>query len=194
VGDRLPKTLSVPPSFQPISSLIPLGFPAANYGITTTQRVPLRLKPARRERSSQVLLTTLQDLEQFASSAPSFRLSPLRFAVSGAGETLVLGEPVPSIPGKRFYVSHGIAVVSGWQLSPIDDTSLVRDLLELAPGDLALIEPELCETAASSTEVPLRVILVPAAVFVSLTRSAVRETLKGLTGSETESRGSSLSS
>ena len=90
------------------------------------------------------------------------RLAPCTFALSESGTVVVRGRPLPSIAGKRLVEQKGVAVLAGWCWEPAVDVAVVRRLLDLSQGDLALLHDD------GSFDV------VPASAFVRASRSAVR--------------------
>ena len=85
-----------------------------------------------------LLLTDAATWRQYATAAPQLRLRPLQFACDATGRVLVQGRPLPPLPGKRFVVLDGIAIVAGWSWEPAVSTTIVRRLCRLQPDDLAL--------------------------------------------------------
>jgi MoxR-vWA-beta-propeller ternary system domain bpX2 len=124
----------------------------------------LQLVPSSKFREAAVLLTTLDAWSAYAGTAPQIRLDRWSFALSDAGEVIVRGTPLPPIRGLAFVESEGIAVPAGWTWTPLVDAAVLRDLLGLEPGDLALLRPDGPWDR------------LPADVFVRATRSAVRLT------------------
>lgn len=126
-----------------------------------TQCVNPRVAPSGRERPADVLRCPLDLFARWASDAPEPRLRPLAFAASAA-EAVVVGLPLPPLPGARFYRLGSIAVPCGFDLLPEVGQVAWRDALRLADGDLALFA-----TDASWER-------VPAAGFVRASRGAAR--------------------
>jgi hypothetical protein len=134
--------------------------PAALPG-QVRERVPVRVVPSGAEREANVLLTDLQAWVEYASSAPQVRLSRCRFAASGAA-VVVIGSPLPPLPGTRFCERDGIAVQAGHAWEPALDAAVLRAALRLENGDLALLHADgSCDRIRGSE-------------FVAASRSAVR--------------------
>jgi hypothetical protein len=128
--------------------------------------VPLRLERAHEERPATLLLTTLAAWSAYATSAPAARLRPLRFAVAADGRAIVVGAPLPPIPGRRFAERDGIAVPCGFAWDPPVEPAVLREVLQLDAGDLALLdESGACEHIES-------------AHFARASRAAVRATVE----------------
>jgi hypothetical protein len=163
-GARVPKGRLPDSGWQSLSAwLKPDPQPAALAG-EVTQRVPLTLVRTSHEQSPGVLVTPLETWADYATTAPAVRLRPLRFAASADGRAVVWGDPLPPVPGRRYVEREGVAVPAGWAWSPAVEPAVVRDLLGLAAGDLALFDED------GTYE------LVAAGGFARATRSGVRAT------------------
>lgn len=76
--------------------------------------------------------------EAYAITAPRIRLDRLEFATSSEGRVVVLGTPLPTLPGTQLVESAGVLIAAGWTWSPPLDPPLVRQILGLADGERAL--------------------------------------------------------
>lgn len=128
-------------------------------------RVALRLAPGGRQAEPNVLITTWDVWGVYAESAPAIRLAPLRFAGDGT-RVLIRGTPLPPLPGQPHVETAGIAVPCGWTWEPAVETTVLRSLLGLGDGDLALLSRD------GEYE------RIPAEAFVRAERSAVRLSLR----------------
>ena len=87
----------------------------------------------------ELLLCSIDAFRRCVLHDPKHRLERLRFVVNEArAEILVRGSPLPSLPGERFVLRHGIAVPAGFAWSPPVGTSVVRAWLGLGDGAMAL--------------------------------------------------------
>ena len=143
--------------------------PAALPGLPTgsTGRVHLELTRTTVGAEPTLLVTHVRPWVQYASGAPAVRLKPLAFAAAADGRVLIRGRPLPSLPGKRYVEVEGIAVPCGFAWSPPVDAEVLRELLELAPGDIAVLEGDGTYEHVGSSG------------FVPATRSAARRSLEG---------------
>jgi len=119
------------------------------------------MEPGGVEVESNVLLVPIQLWVQFGIHASRARLDPLRFAVSGDGLAAVRGVPLPPLPGTRFVERDGVALPAGQRLCPAVPAAVIRQVLQLADGELALLWPDRYEVLADDC-------------FVAATRSALR--------------------
>lgn len=152
-----------PLAWQPLAAFIPLEIPTAALPGQRPAPIPIRLAPSAQARPGAALLTTLAALAGYAETAPAVRLAGLRFAVSGRGQALLLGTPLPPLPGQEYWASAGLLLPAGFDF----EVPLVADLLagqRAAGSDVLLFFPDgQCETVAAAHLHPV-------------TRSAVRLT------------------
>ncbi|WP_254514001.1 hypothetical protein [Anatilimnocola floriformis] len=90
------------------------------------------------QRETTALLTSLRDWEQYALSAAQVRLNPLKFAMNGDNQVLIVGSPLPPLTGQRFWEEKGIFTAAGWHWSPAVEVAIIRRVLQLGDHDLAL--------------------------------------------------------
>lgn len=96
----------------------------------------LRLVRSLNELPASILLTTFSTWADYARRAPLARLSPLTFAASFHGHSIVRGSPLPAIPGHRFVETSGVAMPCGFELSPTVDSASLRKLVMCEAEDL----------------------------------------------------------
>lgn len=150
-------------AWQPLAAFIPLAMPTAALPGQPPAPVAVRLVPSARPQPGTALLTTLATLASYAETAPAVRLAGLRFAVSARGQALLLGTPLPPLPGQEYWASAELLLPAGFDF----EVPLVADLLagqRAATHDVLLFSPD------GQYEVIAAVHLHP------VTRSAVRLT------------------
>lgn len=167
-GGRLRRLHSrLPCGFLPNAQWMPLAQvvwptpPAIAMPAPLSQRVALRLERSWEEREPDVLVIANPAWLAYAESASLSRLTPLRFAQS-RHHALVRGRPLPPLPGERFVEVEGVAVPAGFHWFPRVEAALLRGMLGLKEGDLALFRPDGNITRIASDR------------FVTASRSAVR--------------------
>ena len=162
-GGTVPHDL-VPADWRPLSDALvpepPDFLPVHSPG----ERIPLRILPGGPERPANLLLLPLSDLCRWAESAPDVRLKPLRFAVNTAGEALVLGTPLPPLPGQPWWERQGIAIPCGCHAAPPLSPEILRRVLGVPEHsrELVLLHP-------SGTREH-----IPGESLVSLNRASIR--------------------
>lgn len=161
-AERIPSGRLPDGSWTPMAAwLRPTPQGAASPG-PPPRRVTPRLVRDDAEREAAILVVRGERLAAWAETAPASRLKPLAFAVCEDGRVLVKGTPLPALPGTRCAEEGGIVVPCGWAFEPRVDAAVMREVLGLAQGDLALFAED------GSWE------KVPGEAFVRMTRSAVR--------------------
>ena len=115
--------------------------PAALAG-QVEARLSLRVERTGIEQPATVLLTTAAAFSDYAAAAPAVRLRPLRFAAASDGRVVLWGTPLPPMPGRRYADREGVAVPCAFAWSPPLEPAVLRALLGLAAGDLALFQED----------------------------------------------------
>ncbi|MBO3269469.1 hypothetical protein F1C16_06025 [Hymenobacter sp. NBH84] len=151
-------------AWQPIQEFAPLAVSSAALPAQAPPRYSVQLVPSDRAAASAALLTSWASWHAYAETAPEIRLRALRFAVSAEQLVLVLGTPLPPLPGQEYWQQQNLLLPAGFDL----EASLLAPLLirQLTPENDAfvLFAPD------GSWERVLTVHLLP------VTRSAVRLT------------------
>jgi len=163
-GSQTPTTTLPTLTWQPIEEFMPLELPTAALPAQHPPRYRVRLTLSSRAEVGAALLTSLEAWCIYAETAPAIRLHGLRFAVSGARQVLLLGAPLPPLPGQEYWQQAGLLLPAGYDL----EVPLLAPLLtsQLTPDSEALV----LFTAEGSWE------LVPLAHLMPATRNAVRLT------------------
>ena len=166
-GARVPVEALAEGPWQSLPSWLKVTLETAALPGRIGERAGLRIVPSTEEREANVLLTSLEAWTAYAVDAPQVRLQRWRFAVRAGGETAIRGTPLPPLPGRVYCESDGVAVQAGWTWAPCVEAKVLRKVLGLAKGDLALLH------ADGTWE------RILAGGFVAATRSAVRLTVGG---------------
>lgn len=167
-GLRIPVGRLPAGSWQPLSDLIkPKVQTAALPGISPPA-VEIRLVRSDEERAPAALLVPFEVWATYAEHAPQVRLSPLRFACSPDGKALIMGTPLPPLPGQPLVDRHGVLTPAGYDWSPALEPIVLRRAMGLGEGDVALLRKDATYD------------LIRSDAFVQALRSAVRLTREGL--------------
>lgn len=167
--DRLP-SCSVPDlDWSLLPELMPVKRPVGKFAGQLSGQIPVALVRSTQVQPASVLLASFADWQAFAFQASFARLEQWRFAVDDEDRTVIaprvgLQASVPPLPGDRFWVSSGIAVPCGYDLSPQMDFDVLAFQLPLKPGDMLLI------SSSGGWEV------IKADEFVLANRSAIHAT------------------
>jgi hypothetical protein len=130
--------------------------------------VPLCLVPCGELREPALLETSLDQLAKYCLTAPQWRLDCWSFALAADGQALVRGTPLPPLPGTCWVQTGGICVPAGRAWSPAVEPEIVRQLLQLNTGELALLRGDGSWDRVANDD------------WVRASRSAVRRTQESL--------------
>lgn len=92
--------------WRSLPELLPFEVPPAAMPGKLTERHQIELVPSEEERPGDALLVDWATWKNYVIEAPAVRLKPLQFAVTENKMVLVLGQPLPAIPGKEFWLQH----------------------------------------------------------------------------------------
>lgn len=106
-----------------IREFIPLEMPTAALPAQMDQTYTLKLVPSSTYRPGAALRMNLSDWQHYAETAPDIRLQQLHFALAASGQVLVIGLPLPSVPGEEYWQREQLLLPSGYDLElPITAT------------------------------------------------------------------------
>lgn len=105
-------------SWQPLSQFITVELPVSAMPGKISQRHTIQLVPAQKMEPGEALLTDLVTWKAWAEQAPLVRLQPLIFAVSENDRVLIMGTPLPPIPGKEYILRDTILLPGGYDFDP----------------------------------------------------------------------------
>ena len=100
--------------WTPLSAFIRPELPTSALPGKGVGRHPVRLVPSGRAEAGAALVTSLPVWQQYAATAPEVRLQGLRFAASENDQVLVLGTPLPTVPGKEYWLMHSLLLPAGF--------------------------------------------------------------------------------
>lgn len=129
-------------AWRPIVDASPVALPRPGFAGTPLHPAGLQLVRSSEPRTPNLLLVTKDDWSRYVETAPLVRLAAWKFAADGAGRVLVRGLPLPPLPGERFVEEDGIAFPAGWASALPLSPAVVRDVLGIPRGDIALFAPE----------------------------------------------------
>jgi len=167
-GARVPHGYLPEGPWHPLAEWLGVTLDPAGLAGKIAEGVPVHLVRSSSPRAANVLLLALETWQEYGASAPQVRLERWSFAVSDDKAVIVRGLPLPPLPGQAFVEREGVAVPAGWDWSPPVEPAVLRDVLGLTAGDLALLHTD------GAWE------RIPADAFVRAVRSAIR-----LSGEET---------
>lgn len=141
-GESIPSAYLPQLQWSPLQSLISPTLPATILPGISPASISLQLTRSQHfKQDPNAMICDWGLWKKFVSTALTTKLRKLRFSKAGK-MCLVLGHLLPPLPGSRFVNSKGILIPAGYQFIPILDENLIRMMLQLADGDLALLNKE----------------------------------------------------
>jgi len=114
-GGLTPVDTLKPLQWLPLNELIKVDSPVAALPGKTSERVAIKLIVSDQEKKGEALITTLDIWKAYAETAPAVRLQAIQFAVSENGEVLIIGNPLPPLPGKEYWIDQGVLLPCGFE-------------------------------------------------------------------------------
>jgi MoxR-vWA-beta-propeller ternary system protein len=166
-GSRLPRGRLPKGPWYPLADWVRVELPVPCLAGRLDRRARLSIVRCDAVEEASVLVTTSELWAAYAPDAPQVRLDCWQFAVAADGRVLVRGRPLPPLAGRPWVEREGICVPAGWAWSPPVEAAVLRRVLGLESGDLALLFPDGTWECVSGAH------------LVRATRSAVRKSLEG---------------
>jgi hypothetical protein len=151
-------------NWEPLSSFITVKLPVSALPGKISQQHVIRLVPSGRSQESNALLTDHNIWKAYGEKAPLVRLQQTRFAVSENNNVLIVGTPLPALPGKEFVLQETLLLPAGFEFDPPVISALIVNRLN--PSKEALLLFDIDGTWEK----------IPKESFVASTRSAIRST------------------
>lgn len=144
-------------SWLPIAEFISVKMPVAALPGKLEEAAHISILPSVVDKKGAALLTTLEQWKTYAETAPAIRLAKLNFAVSKKNEVIIIGTPLPSIPGKEFWQSSNILLPCGYDFEiPIAASFISEKLNPQHDGLLILNTDGSCEKIDFAYLVPAK--------------------------------------
>lgn len=159
-----------PMTWVPLSTYITVTLPVSALPGKISQQVGVRLVPSQQSLPGNALLTDLTSWKAYGETAPLVRLQQTRFAVSEENKVLIIGEPLPALPGREYVLQDTLLIPCGFEFDPPVISSLIGS--QFNPDNDSLL---LFDTDSTWQEIPKD-------AFVQTTRSAIRLTKGGNDG------------
>lgn len=119
--------------WTPIDRAFPLTLPPANHNyFGVSEQIIIRLVESELECEAMAMITPLDLLASYISTAPAIRLTNIRWTVLDSMKALLIGKPLLPIPGKTFWQRKDMLIPTGFDL----ELFLIADLIQkrLSPG------------------------------------------------------------
>lgn len=104
VGSELPVAKSPKLFWSPIAQMLSVEFPADNFNYFGVQeKIAMKLAKANRSEQPFAISVPMEILKTYLTDVPAIRLRDLSWCVIGQDTAMILGLPVPSLPGETFW-------------------------------------------------------------------------------------------
>ena len=117
--------------WQPLTEFPEVESPVASLPGRTNAKVKIKLVSSSAERKGAALLTTLDIWTQYGETAPGSRLLATKFAVSENKEVLIVGEPLPPVPGIEYWRTGDVFIPCGYDF----ELSIMREFINKKIND-----------------------------------------------------------
>jgi hypothetical protein len=164
IGNKVPVAKLPELIWIPLQQYIAVKPPVSAIKGETAKRVPVKIIPSSKVQAGEALLTTLADWKAYAQTAPATRLKQVVFAVSENNQVLLLGAPLPSLPGREYWKKTGMLIPCGYDFEIPVMADLLPSKLNLQNDSIVLFE-----TDGSWQKIELN-------NFINAKRSSVRAT------------------
>lgn len=146
-----------------LPEFIPVELPVSASPGMITEALNITLIASADTKKGAALITSLADWKAFGETASIVRLQRLKFAVSEKNEVLIIGRPLPALPGREYWLNGNMLIPAGFDL---EFPMMASIILQQVPGDGSVI---LFEEDGSWQSIDNN-------FFIPATRSAIRMT------------------
>ncbi|TWV98035.1 hypothetical protein [Chitinophaga pinensis] len=151
-------------TWEALTSFLTVELPVSALPGKTRQTFTIQLTPAPQTTEPAAVITNLAHWKAYADNAPLIRLQQLSFAVCESEEVLVIGAPVPSLPGKAYVVRNNLLLPAGYDFDPSMAGAFIIEQFAADKDAMILFHPD-----GQWERIPMN-------CFVMATRSAIRLT------------------
>lgn len=127
-------------TWQAINQFIPVELPSAAFAGKTNKQYLIQLVSSEIERTSTALVVDLVSWKTYVDGAAQIRLDQLKFAVSATNEVLIVGYPLPPIPGKAYWKQDLLLIPNGYDFDLSNMASLLSAALNQAQDAYLLFQ------------------------------------------------------
>ncbi len=114
-GSRVPKATLPNLPWQRLNELLTVEAPVSLHpGQATPQTI--HLVPATAPQAGAAITVPLKHLHTYASTAPAIRLQQLRYTLLTSENALLLGTPLPALPGNEYWQQGQLLLPAGFDL------------------------------------------------------------------------------
>jgi hypothetical protein len=164
VGGLTPVDILKDLNWQPLYSFLKVELPVSLLPGKLEEKISCNLIPSKNIQPGIALLSGLGTWKYYSETAPSVRLSCLRFAVSEKNEVLIIGNPLPPIPGIEYWKINNVLLPCGYDFEFRMGGIFISEKLNASNDSFLLFDKE------------GRIQLINKTLFVPGKRSAARLT------------------
>lgn len=163
-GKQTPHNTLKRMTWEALTSFLTVELPVSALPGKNRQTLSVKLAPAPQTAEPAAIITNLAYWKAYADDAPLIRLQELNFAVCASEEVLVIGAPMPSLPGKAFVLRNNLLLPAGYDFEPLAAGAFIATQFAADKGAMILFHPD-----GQWERIPMH-------CFVQATRSAIRLT------------------
>jgi hypothetical protein len=127
-------------NWQPLIEFIGIELPVTALPGKAVGAVNLKLIKSSKERKGNALLTALDTWKQYAETAPESRLLTIKFAVSEQANALIIGDPLPPVPGREYWETNNILIPAGYDFEFSIMVSFIQKKLNADKSSVILFD------------------------------------------------------
>lgn len=163
IGKKTPVGKLEEKEWKPLQSFLKIELPTSLLPGETDLKYDIQIIDTEGIKESFALLTDLTTWKTYAETASTTRLKALKYAVSENNEVFIVGNPLPAISGKSFWLRNSILLPNGKDLEfPFLSTLLIQKM-DIEKGDLLVFKNKWIKIKLTD--------------FQAATRSSIRKTL-----------------
>jgi MoxR-vWA-beta-propeller ternary system domain bpX2 len=102
--------------WEPLTTFIKIELPTAAMPGHTNEKIQIKLVQLNLDKQAYALFTNLTTWKLYGENESAIRLEQLHFAVSENNKVLIIGLPIPSLPGKTFWLYDDLLLPTGYHL------------------------------------------------------------------------------
>ena len=104
--------------WQELPIFLPLTLPVSALPATLGDKVSVSLQRSVTTQPAYAIQTNFETWKKYVNTAPLVRLQQLEFAVSASQEVIIIGQPLPNLPGKSYWVNGKLLIPAGYDFNP----------------------------------------------------------------------------
>ena len=163
-GKQTPHDILKRMTWESLPSFLKVELPVSALPGKTRQTFTVGLAATVQTAAPAAIITHLAHWKAYADTAPLIRLQELSFAVCTSEEVLIIGAPVPPLPGKAFVVRNNLLLPAGYDFDPPAAGAFIAEKFAADKAAMILFHPD-----GQWERIPMN-------CFVQATRSAIRLT------------------